>query len=142
MSQMRFARLVLDQARVTFCQQSAAPLRQMRRQQGGCAAQRAGFVGVDDKQDLALLNPFAFLHALLEQRACHGGGEFEGACVRHEDAGDPDLARDCAPRTKRQKSARQCQCHCSDEAEARVVRQMNAAQPGSLLGLGYLGAKK
>ena len=62
---MRFALLVLNYARTTFCQQGAAPLRQMRGQQGGCAAQRAGFVGVDDKQDLALLNPFAFLYALL-----------------------------------------------------------------------------
>ena len=65
--QVGFALAVLCNARRSFCQKGAAPLCQMRGQQACSAAFSRDFVGVDDKQDLALLNPVAFFDSLLKQ---------------------------------------------------------------------------
>ena len=89
-----------------------------------------------------MLNPLPLLRKLCLQDAWQDRTELDGASVRHEDARHSDLARYFAPRAKCHECAGQRQRHTCHEAEARVVGQMNTAQPRGLLGLRHLGSKK
>ena len=99
----------------------------MRGQQCGGAALGRGFVGVDDKQRLALLNPLAFLHGLRQQNAGGGSTQFERAHLCHEDARHTHFACNFAPSAKCHQGTCKGQRHSGHEAKTRMVCQVNAA---------------